>query len=188
MNTKYIRVNAAFLPEKQAEREQFIENLYKKERKSFFAFAAQWPLSEAEIADLYQDAIIAFVENWRKGKVELVNSSATTYLYALGKYMVYRRLRAKNIEITGWDEATLPNNLIWNDFEAASKEADFAAIRRGLDKLGEQCQKLLTYFYYEGKKLEEIMELMGYDKKDVVKSQKSRCLKQLKNNVKKNSK
>jgi DNA-directed RNA polymerase specialized sigma subunit len=54
-----------------------------------------------------------------------------------------------------------------------------------LKKLGEQCQKVLTLFYYEEKKLDEIQSLLGYTNKDVLKSQKSRCLKQLKDLTKK---
>jgi DNA-directed RNA polymerase specialized sigma subunit len=42
----------------------------------------------------------------------------------------------------------------------------------------------LQLFYYEEKKLDEIQEQLGYTSKDVLKSQKSRCLKQLKELIK----
>ena len=48
-------------------------------------------------------------------------------------------------------------------------------------QLGNQCKKIITLFYYEEKRLDEIVELLGYENKEVAKSQKSRCLKQLKN-------
>jgi RNA polymerase sigma factor (sigma-70 family) len=57
-------------------------------------------------------------------------------------------------------------------------------LQNGLDKLGEQCKKVLQLFYYEEKKLDEIQEQLGYTSKDVLKSQKSRCLKQLKELIK----
>ena len=41
------------------------------------------------------------------------------------------------------------------------------------------CQKILELFYYQEKKLGDIVNALGYDNKDVVKSQKSRCIKQL---------
>lgn len=47
-------------------------------------------------------------------------------------------------------------------------------------KLGQKCREVLRLFYYEGKKLDEIQQTLRYDSKDTVKSQKSRCLKQLK--------
>ena len=46
-------------------------------------------------------------------------------------------------------------------------------------KLGSHCQKILELFYYQEKKLGDIVNALGYDNKDVVKSQKSRCIKQL---------
>lgn len=52
-------------------------------------------------------------------------------------------------------------------------------------KLGEQCQKVLRLFYYEEKKLDEIQQLLSYSSKDVLKAQKSRCLKQLKELIQK---
>ena len=57
-------------------------------------------------------------------------------------------------------------------------------LQKGLNKLGDQCKKVLELFYYEEKKLDEIQSILGYTNKDVLKSQKSRCLKQLKELIK----
>ena len=54
------------------------------------------------------------------------------------------------------------------------------ARKKSFEKLGQQCRKVLQLFYYDEKKLDEIQTLLGYTNKDVLKSQKSRCLKQLK--------
>ena len=53
-------------------------------------------------------------------------------------------------------------------------------LQNGFKRLGEQCKKILTLFYYNGYTLDEITISLNYDKKDVVKSQKSRCLAKLK--------
>ncbi|HNJ59041.1 MAG TPA: hypothetical protein PLH33_08390, partial [Chitinophagaceae bacterium] len=74
----------------------------------------------------------------------------------------------------------------WNSYETEQQEEQTALLQKHFEQLGEQCRKMLTLFYYEEKKLEEIMHLMNYDNKDVVKSQKHRCLKQLKNLMGKN--
>jgi RNA polymerase sigma factor (sigma-70 family) len=48
------------------------------------------------------------------------------------------------------------------------------------EQLGDKCQKVLKLFYYDGFTLEEIQKQLNYDNYNVVKSQKSRCLKTLK--------
>ena len=51
---------------------------------------------------------------------------------------------------------------------------------RLLNKLGEPCQQLLTLFYFNNYTMESIAETMGYKNDKVAKSQKVRCLKELK--------
>lgn len=154
-----------------------IAALYRSERGNFIAFAAKWNLPEAELADIFQDAMVAFMENLRKGTLELTQSSPSTYLFAIGKYMIFKRLKAKNTPfgIT----VNLPDGLVWEEDNAMQTESQYRKIMLALEKMGEQCRKILTLFYYEGKDLDEIMGILQYDKKDVLKSQKSRCLKQL---------
>jgi len=52
--------------------------------------------------------------------------------------------------------------------------------------LGQKCKEILTLFYYRGYDLEDIMNELNYTSKDVVKSQKSRCIKSLKSLIFKN--
>jgi DNA-directed RNA polymerase specialized sigma subunit len=53
-------------------------------------------------------------------------------------------------------------------------------IQSKLEQMGDSCRKILTLFYYEEKKIEDIVKMGDYANKDVVKSQKSRCLSHLK--------
>jgi RNA polymerase sigma factor (sigma-70 family) len=54
-------------------------------------------------------------------------------------------------------------------------------IKLSFNKLGERCKSVLNLYYYQGYNLDEITEILNYSDKKVLKSQKSRCLKQLKN-------
>lgn len=167
----------SFKKDYQQNSKEAIAKLYRLERANFFAFAAKWDLSEEEMADVFQDAMVAFIENVRKNKVELTQSSPATYLFAIGKYMIFKRLRTK--QAIASDTAMLPERLVWVENNVLQTEGQYLTILKSLQKMGEQCRKILTLFYYEGKDLDEIMQILQYDKKDVLKSQKSRCLKQL---------
>lgn len=149
-----------------------IEKLYNQYRSGFILFLSRYGLPQDELTDIYQDSIVAMIENARKGLMDHLEVELKTYLFAIGKFMVFRRLKKEKEINTG--------DLIFEWYDTGSEEADTPRLRAALNRLGSRCYELLNLFYYEGKKLDEIQVLMGYDKKDVLKSQKSRCLKQLK--------
>ncbi len=149
-----------------------IEKLYNQYRNGFILFLSRYGLPQDELTDIYQDAVVALIENARKGLMDDLEVELKTYLFAIGKFMVFKRLR-KEKEINAED-------LIFEWYDAGNEETESPRLREALNRLGGRCYELLNLFYYQGKKLDEIQVLMGYDKKDVLKSQKSRCLKQLK--------
>lgn len=163
--------------------EKTIRSIYEDHKNGFLLFASRYGLDKEELIDIYQDAVIALIENAKKGKIDDLKSSLTTYLFGIGKFMVFQRLKKKN--------KTIPSDelerfeLEYDDYSEDEMNIQLLSLREGLKKLGEQCLKVLTLFYYEEKKLDEIQALLGYTNKDVLKSQKSRCLKQLKDLTKK---
>lgn len=155
-----------------------ISVIYTHNRDSFIRFASRYPIDNEDIIDIYQDAFVALYENAKKGLLDNLQSSINTYLLGIGKYMIYRKL--KNDKKMGFDEAQLPDDLNWDFFEEEQGSAEIQLLQKAWGRLGEKCKKILTLFYYEEKKMDEIMEMLKYANKDVLKSQKSRCLKQLK--------
>src|SRR5690606_27383478 len=71
-------------------------------------------------------------------------------------------------------------------FEVDIKKPKQLVLKKAFGSLGEQFKKLLELYYYEGLTIDEIQNYLGYSSKDVLKSQKTRCLKQLKEFVEKN--
>lgn len=161
---------------------QAIENVYKTHRKAFIAFGAKYGLAEDELLDIYQDTIIAFIENIRKGHLENLQVEVKTYLFSIGKYLIFSRL--KNIKDSEIPIENLPDEFIWEELDE-EKEERLTEISANLKTLGEQCYRILAMFYYEEKKLDEIQKILKYENKDVLKSQKSRCLNHLKKLLKK---
>lgn len=149
-----------------------IEKLYNRYRNGFILFLSRYGLPQEELTDIYQDSVVALIENARKGLMDHLEVELKTYLYAIGKFMVFKRLK-KEKEINAED-------LIFEWYDTGREDTDESRLGAALKRLGSRCYELLYLFYYEGKKLDEIQEIMSYDKKDVLKSQKSRCLKQLK--------
>lgn len=158
-----------------------LEHLYKEHRTPFLKFASKYNLSKDELLDIYQDSILAFVDNVQNGKVENLNSSIGTYLFAIGKFMVFKRLkRLKMVDESPIDRERLEYYHRETHDNDAYDDEEIALFKKCFEQLGAQCKELLQLFYYRGFDLEEIQAAQGYDNYNVVKSQKSRCLKHLK--------
>lgn len=162
---------------KQGDRQQ-IKLLYEKNRQPFLRFAQKYPLSSDDILDIYQDAIVAFIENAEKGKIGELKSSVGTYLFAIGKLMIFQKIKKGNKTDFYTDFESL--GMVWEEFDDTEAQFTEQKLKEAINKLGEQCRTILEYFYYKQMKLDDIRTTLGYESKDVVKSQKSRCLSQLK--------
>lgn len=154
-----------------------LQEIYKQYRTGFLLFATRFPLNENDILDIYQDAVIALWENAQKGKLDHLESSLKTYLFAIGKYMIYAKLRDNNKE----DSYAEIEDFVadWEEYSEGMDDEEIEEIRTSFAKLGAKCQEILRLFYYQEWNLDEITKMMNYENKDVTKSQKSRCIKSL---------
>lgn len=158
--------------------EKVIRNIYNEYRSGFILYANRFKLDKEQILDVYQDAIIALCENAQKGYLDNLTSSVKTYLFSIGKYMIFNLLKKEKLKQDFEDIENL--NLEWNDYSAEKNDTQIQDMQNALNQLGNKCQEILKLFYYEEKTLDAITEDMQYGNKNVAKSQKSRCLKQLK--------
>jgi len=155
-----------------------LEMIYLQYKGGFIEFARKYPIAVDDVLDIYHDSIIALYENILQGKLSDLKSSIKTYLFAIGKYKIFAYLnRAAKQEMMPEDELVEEIDL----YEMDTAEERLVNLQQALLRLGPKCRQMLTLFYYKGLKLEEIQHQMAYESKETVKSQKSRCLKQLKN-------
>ena len=164
-----------------------LRDIYLAHRKAFLRYAKKYPITTFMAEDVYQDAIIILRDNARQGKLDDLKSELRTYLFSIGKYLIYSHLRKQEkvhlVEdfSTMYEEQTLMTEIIEATISEGEKRSQ---MQRALEALGGKCREILYLFYYRGFNLDEIVEQLGYSSKDVAKSQKSRCLKSLKALVK----
>jgi len=162
--------------------QKVIAQVYEEYRNGFFLFARRYPLDDSKILDVYQDAIVALCENAQKGLLDSLTGSLKTYLFSIGKYMIYSEIKKQGKNVNFEEiQNILPE---WEEYSEDELNENIKKLREGFAGLGEKCREILKLFYYEEKNLDEITDLMQYDNKDVTKSQKSRCLRQLKQIIK----
>jgi len=164
-----------------------LKSIYLEHKTAFIGFSNKYELDYDDILDIYQDAIIALRENAIKGHLDSLKSELRTYLFSIGKYMIYKRLNEKRKLYTtevfedpdDFEELKIID--IGYDFNSRQK-----LLQKAFKQLGEKCKEVLNLFYFRGFTLDDIVVELNYNNKDVVKSQKSRCIKTLKALIKKN--
>lgn len=160
-----------------------IKTIYLENQQGFRLFAKRYTDDEEEINNTYQDAIIALVENAAKGKLDDLQSTISTYLFAIGKYLIFKSNKFRDRKVALDDQAL--EVILWESYEEEAKDQEIQVLKYEFEKLGNKCKELLRLFYYQAKSMDEIYLQLGYVSKDVLKSTKSRCLKSLKEAMKK---
>lgn len=139
----------------------------------------KYGVSEEEGADVFQESVITLYENAVQGKIK-ANSSLKTYLFAVGKNILLKRLHHRG---------HLSANVVLDDLEntigvnadnfSRPLNARQALVAKLMEEIGEPCKTILELFYFYNWSMSEIAERMEYSNANVAKTQKSRCVKRL---------
>ena len=158
--------------------------LYKLYRSEFFSWSQrQFNLDKEASADLFQDTIISLRKNIVKGKLTNLSGSLKTYLFAIGKHKALSSLRREGRTVLNED---LLNLQLSEDFitDAPLRNQEKKNyISQVLRELGEPCYSILRLYYYDNFSMESIANHLNYKNEKVVKSQKLRCIKALKERI-----
>jgi len=160
-----------------------LKTVYFDYKSEFMKFMSRYNAKEDVLEDIFQDALIVLYENAQAGKLDALKSTVKTYLFGTGKFMLFKHFRDNKREVP------TEESYLFDQYEQAAIEDVYEdegpndyqkKLAANFKKLGDKCREILELFYLQGMKLDEITVRQGYDNKDVAKSQKSRCLKSLK--------
>lgn len=163
-----------------------IKELYTGYRIDFLGFSMRYKLSEEDAIDIYQEAFITLRKHAISGKLYKVESSLKTYLFGIGKHLIYKKLKEYSLK-TDYTPSLQKEEGFYEEVSVDPEEEltqEQLLLKRYFNQLGKSCQRMLTLSFYRGLTNEEISKLEGYESEAVVRSQKSRCLKTLKDLIK----
>ncbi len=167
-----------------------LKKVYEDNREKFLNYAKRYNLSEDENIDVYQDAYVIFYNNVMSGKIDSFTSSISTYLFSIGKYLIFDIMRKNKKKVSGDFDLSLvgtEDELVSTmEVEPSGLTAEQELLQKHFTALGKKCQELLTLFYYRGYTIQEIVVDGDYNSENVVKAAKSRCMKTLKERIKEN--
>jgi len=160
-----------------------LTSVYQDYKTEFFRFMSRYNAEANTLEDIFQDALIVLYENAQAGKLDHLKSTLKTYLFGTGKFMLFKYFRDSKKEVHTDEDYVFDNyeQAVIEDVYEDDGPSDYQKLLvANFKKLGDKCREILELFYLQGMKLDEIVMVQGYENKNVVKSQKSRCLKSLK--------
>lgn len=148
-------------------------------------------LSGLDIEDLVQEALMTMFDNVQSGKLTGLTCNLKTYVIGILKNIASMRLREMKAfvgDINQSDDEDTPNPV---DFEVAKdalrkwQDDDEAELREKavhdiIINMTDPCKTILWSYYWEGKSMRDIAEVMNYKNADVAKSKKSLCMTKVK--------
>ncbi|HAS45169.1 MAG TPA: hypothetical protein DCS93_32095 [Microscillaceae bacterium] len=160
--------------------------LYKQYRVDFIKWALKsFHCTQQEAEDAYQDTTIAFYENVMKDKVNQLNCSVKTYLFAIGKNILLSSAKKKSKKTADLDNVKEVIDEALLVYEKIALNEQQTNILSAIESLGEPCQTILKLYYYDRLSIKKIVERLDYKSENVVKVQKNRCMKRLRTNLEK---
>lgn len=171
--------------------DEAVTRLYNRHKSYCLWFMNSKYDDQNTIEDIYQDAVIVFIENVRTKNLKLVNTSIQTYLNSICYNQIKVRFNNKRKPVLVGDNLDTLNdynediNEWLNDYSDIKTER-MKIIQEELIKMkekGPQCFELLRKFFFERKTMESIAEQMNYTNSANAKAQKWRCQDRLKNQV-----
>lgn len=156
--------------------ESALDFLYKKNYRMMMKMVLRNNGSEDEGKDIYQEALIVFWEKVTADKNFVLTSKISTYLYSICQNLWRKELERKKRH--SYEQADRPD---FPDQESAER---VRIVNKCIGELGETCQKILTYYYFEKLSMQDIAEKLGFANADTAKTKKYKCKKELDQKIK----
>lgn len=158
-----------------------IDTIYSNYRAEFISWIAKiYHCSTDDAGEVYHHAIVAFYENVISSKLKVLDCSIKTYLFAIGRNKYLEKLKTQKKYDQNYSENVLINLPDVQKTDALLREQQLESVEHGLDKLGEPGRTILELYYYHGKSMEEIAEMLHYKNSATVKNLKYKYLIRLK--------
>lgn len=159
------------------------EHVYRQHYKMVTSWIQHNGGSEADAADIYQEAVTVLFEKAQSEDFRLT-CKIGTYLFAIGKHLWYKKVQQIQKRPGALpDNAGIDEGADWayeDDTNSHNeRENHYALLDNALDQVGEPCRSLLKAFYQQDKSMLEIAAEFGYTNPDNAKTQKYKCLTRL---------
>lgn len=164
------------------------DEVYKTNKAQFIALMrVTQKLSREDAEDLYHKACAVFYNNIATGRISrdsLGNTQIKAYLNNTGKYILFNERRKRQVPLAVDTERVMRLDEKTMDEEYDKEQDDkLFIIRTTVRDMPQPCAQILNLAVYLKKSNKEVARIMNYSGEDTVKTQRSRCMKKLKDKV-----
>ncbi|MEO1516828.1 MAG: sigma-70 family RNA polymerase sigma factor [Bacteroidota bacterium] len=133
--------------------------------------------TKVDAADVFQDAIVVFFTKLVKHDLQL-NCSIYTYLRSIcrNRWLSDLRLQKRTTEL---EPASQEQPSDEDVLQTLLKDEQEKMVAKVLGQMGEDCRKVLIFYYFDKLRMKKIAELMRYSNEQVARNKKSTCLRRL---------
>lgn len=161
--------------------------VYQRLKKEFSPFfLKRYRFLQETVEDLFHESAEVFLTNVRNNKVERLTSIGA-YLVGVGKNIVNGRIKSPSFFLKELDETVVQRfeTVIGAEMDPQELENRIRLMEKCLEMLGEPCQTLIKLSETSKMTMEEISHITGHKNADSAKTQKYKCLKRLREIIKK---
>ena len=159
----------------------FFEEMYETAFPAVASFVRQMDGSFDDAKDIFQDAVIIYLERSTEMSVT-INVSPDRYIIGIAKHLWLRKFKEdkKMISLTDFERALY----IPADFYPSIISNRLVHF---LEAAGSKCMDLLRSFYYDNDNLKEVSKKLGYSTEHSAAVQKYKCLEKVRESIKEKS-
>lgn len=145
-------------------------------------------LRKEDIEDIFQESLVVLMQKVKNGRFIASREGALfSYLVEIGTHLTQNFLRKKR-SIASDTMVTISLNRHHKDEEREmtteeKQQTQDEFLDRALDLMPDECRRLLKFFYWERKPMDDIASIMGMRNADSAKTKKSKCMNKLKDIV-----
>lgn len=150
--------------------ESALEYLYQKYYRMMIKLVTSNSGTEYEAKDIYQEALIVLWQKAVSGNLVLT-SKLSTYLYSICQNLWRKELDRKSRLSSETHDKT--------EYMEHDRDERVRIIRECIEQLGDTCQKVLTYYYFDGMSMNDIADKLNFSSTDTAKTKKYKCKKRL---------
>jgi RNA polymerase sigma factor (sigma-70 family) len=162
-----------------------IHQLYKQYSGMVIAYIITNQGSQQDGEDVFQEALIAFINLVKSGKFRGEASLQTAFVSIARNIWLNEQKKRKSLDTRG----KLFENTRQQEADPASQLLQREVSEQFLDlmsRLGDSCKSLLTMVYYENLTYKEILERTHFESEQVIRNKKYKCMKELTDLIKDN--
>lgn len=160
-----------------------LKHIYQTNYPTVRAYVLKNNGKQSDAEDIFQEAMTVFYKKINQDTL-VIQQNIGGYLYTTAKNLWLNRLRYQKVRQDNKQQV-----IRQTDIPATSPETDFVEneksqiLKTVIAKLGEDCRKILTLFYFDELRMKNVAKRMGLADEQAAKNKKYKCLKKLKSSM-----